>query len=451
MLKIKPFLYLTFLYLQLCNSSLAQIRNYIKNPALGIHFIIDDFQTADYIRNNSFSEALRNHQFPNFNNLKSGLAISYLKGFSNHFDYSINAAGSYLDYTLHNGQLLGKGDLLLETDASFIGKMFTDKHLISPYLLAGVGISKYNTYFGAFVPLGTGLQFNFSNEVYLLINAQYRVAVTDKVNNHFYYSVGLAGNIFKKKRKKPVAHPAPLVARKIYDRDNDGVPDSTDLCPDVPGLKQFQGCPDTDGDGIPDYEDKCPTLPGVLKYHGCPIPDTDGDGINDEDDSCPTVAGVLKYRGCPVPDTDGDGVNDELDKCPTIPGTKENQGCPVIKKEIIEKIESDAKEIYFETGSYQLEQKSFKPLDDVIKILQNDQNLKIEIEGHTDSVGSAEMNLQLSENRSNAVLDYLKTKGNLDPKRLSAKGFGLTRPVADNKRAKGRALNRRVELKLSYY
>ena len=67
--------------------------------------------------------------------------------------------------------MLGKGELLLETHASVIGKMFSDKHLISSYLEAGGGVSKYNEYYGGFVPLGPGLQVNFSNEAFLLINA----------------------------------------------------------------------------------------------------------------------------------------------------------------------------------------------------------------------------------------------------------------------------------------
>jgi OOP family OmpA-OmpF porin len=447
---MKSLFFCSIFFLQLGLPSSAQDHNYIKNPAIGIHFIMDDFKTADYIRSNSLSEAFRNNQFANSKNLKSGLGISYLQGLSNHLDFSITLAGSYLDYTLHNGTTLGSGSLLLETDASLIGKMFTDKHLISPYFVAGAGGSQYKNFYGVFIPLGTGLQVNFSNEAYLLINIQYRIAVTNMVNDHFYYSMGVAGNILKKKRKKPIAHPVLPVAQKSYDSDKDSVPDSLDACPDVPGLKQFQGCPDRDGDGIPDYEDKCPTVPGVLKYHGCPVPDTDGDGINDGNDSCPTVPGVIKYHGCPIPDSDGDGINDDEDRCPTQPGVKESQGCPLVKKVVDEKIKSDAQKIYFETDSYKLLPKSYEPLDDVIKILKDDPNLKLEIEGYTDNIGSEDMNLLLSEKRARAVLVYLQTKGNLNIKRISAKGFGLSHPVAGNKTAKGRALNRRVELKLAY-
>lgn len=441
-----------FFFFQFTYLSVAQVNKTknIKNPAIGIHFIDDDFRGADYIRNNSLSEAFRNKQFANLKNMKAGLSIDYLQGISNHFDFSITVAGSYLDYILHNGKILGNGSLLLETDASLIAKLFTDRHWISPYLVTGMGASKYINYYGIFIPLGLGLQVNFSNEVYLMINGQYRVAATNKVNDHFYYSIGLGGNILKKKRKKRSEKVVPVLIQRFQDLDKDGVPDSLDACPNVPGLKQFNGCPDRDGDGIPDNEDKCPAVAGVLKYHGCPIPDTDGDGINDEDDSCITIPGVVKYHGCPIPDSDGDGINDEEDKCPSEPGPKENHGCPVLNQTIVKKVELAAQRIFFKTGSYELLQKSYKALDEVVFVLKSNPSVQLLIEGHTDNVGSQEENQLLSENRAAAVMDYLVLKGGISKSRLSAKGYGYSKPVSSNKTAEGRALNRRVELKIYY-
>src|SRR5438105_4150920 len=92
---------------------------------------------------------------------------------------------------------------------------------------------------------------------------------------------------------------------KPSDRDNDGIPDKTDLCPDLPGTAATGGCPDRDHDGIADAVDKCPDVPGLARLKGCPIADRDHDGINDEDDRCPDQPGTLKYHGCPVPDSDG--------------------------------------------------------------------------------------------------------------------------------------------------
>jgi hypothetical protein len=90
------------------------------------------------------------------------------------------------------------------------------------------------------------------------------------------------------------------VGTKDKDCDNDGVPDSEDDCPSIPGPAATKGCPDTDGDGIPDHLDDCPNLFGLIQFRGCP--DTDGDGIPDNKDVCPHEPGPASNNGCPLPD-----------------------------------------------------------------------------------------------------------------------------------------------------
>jgi Ca-activated chloride channel family protein len=85
---------------------------------------------------------------------------------------------------------------------------------------------------------------------------------------------------------------------------------------------------DKDQDGMPNKLDQCPEIAGPVENNGCPWPDTDGDGIIDKDDACPTVAGPAENNGCPWPDTDGDGILDKDDACPTVPGMPEYNGCP---------------------------------------------------------------------------------------------------------------------------
>jgi outer membrane protein OmpA-like peptidoglycan-associated protein len=87
-------------------------------------------------------------------------------------------------------------------------------------------------------------------------------------------------------------------ANPVKDSDGDGIPDSEDLCPDIPGNASAKGCPDSDGDGIPDYEDDCPNVSGLAKYKGCP--DSDGDGIPDNKDVCPYEKGPASNNGCPL-------------------------------------------------------------------------------------------------------------------------------------------------------
>jgi len=267
---------------------------------------------------------------------------------------------------------------------------------------------------------------------------------------HVDIHTGLRFGMLQKKKK---VKEAPIAeAPKIVDTDGDGINDEEDKCPTVAGLAKYNGCPipDTDGDGINDEEDKCPTVAGLAKYNGCPIPDTDGDGINDEEDKCPTVAGLAKYNGCPIPDTDGDGINDEEDKCPDRAGTKENQGCPEIKKEVLEKINVAARNIFYATGSFKLMPKSYKSLDEVVALMKEDPTLKLQVDGYTDAQGDETKNQLLSEKRANSVKDYLLQKG-IDAGRITAIGHGEENPIADNNTAAGRAKNRRTEMNVTNY
>ena len=108
------------------------------------------------------------------------------------------------------------------------------------------------------------------------------------------------------------------------DKDKDSIADKDDDCPEIAGLRKFKGCPDKDNDSIIDSKDECPEIAGLIAFNGCP--DTDGDGIKDSEDACPEVSGTLVNQGCP--DSDNDGVLDAVDNCITVAGPKENNGCP---------------------------------------------------------------------------------------------------------------------------
>ena len=101
----------------------------------------------------------------------------------------------------------------------------------------------------------------------------------------------------------------------------------------------------------------------------------------------------------------------------------------------------------FETGKATLQPESYSVLDELVAYLVRKDDEKIELGGHTDNVGSAASNLKLSLDRANTVRAYLLTKG-IDPDRVTAKGYGMSEPIADNKSEEGRALNRRTEVKI---
>lgn len=178
---------------------------------------------------------------------------------------------------------------------------------------------------------------------------------------------------------------------------------------------------------------KAPPKPKVTR--AMPL-DSDGDGVFDDQDKCPhTPKGVkVDAKGCPL-DNDFDGVYDYLDRCPETPlGAKvDPYGCWIIDHVLFDFDKADIKPKYYAI------------LDEAVRVLQRNPGLKMQIQGHTCSIGSAQYNMGLSERRAKAVEEYLVKKG-VNREQISTIGYGLTRPVATNLSREGRALNRRAEL-----
>jgi outer membrane protein OmpA-like peptidoglycan-associated protein len=105
--------------------------------------------------------------------------------------------------------------------------------------------------------------------------------------------------------------------------------------------------------------------------------------------------------------------------------------------------------IEFETGKATIKKKSFALLDQIAQTFIENSNYVIEVQGHTDNTGKAEVNKRLSDKRAHAVMDYLVKKG-VDANRMTAVGYGPDMPIADNKTKAGRAKNRRVEFKITF-
>ena len=334
--------------------------------------------------------------------------------------------------------------------------------VIDPSLSVGGGYTFFgDSSYGTLNP-GAGLTLWFTENVGLELATKYKKSFGDREDasgtpdapSHFQHSAGL---IFKFGGKdtdgdgiydKDDACPEVAGLKEFNgcpDTDGDGIQDSADACPEVAGLAALNGCPDTDGDGIADKDDSCPEVAGLAALNGCP--DADGDGVADKDDKCPTVAGPKENAGCPWPDTDGDGVLDKDDKCPTVKGTVANQGCPEVSEEVMKTLNNYGKVILFDSGKSTFQKGTYTVLQSITSILNEYPYSKFMVEGHTDSDGSNQLNQALSENRAAAVKNYLIENG-ISTDRLRSTGFGETKPIATNKTAKGKAMNRRVEISL---
>ena len=282
---------------------------------------------------------------------------------------------------------------------------------------------------------------------------------TDKYDRYMQFSAGLTANFGRPKdtdgdgvpdrKDKCPDTPAGVKVDVVgcpVDTDGDGIADYLDKCPTEKGVASLQGCPDSDSDGVADGDDKCPNTPAGVKVDatGCPL-DADGDGVPDYLDKCPnTPAGVkVDATGCPL-DRDGDGVPDYEDRCPDRPGPASNKGCPEMKAETKKILQEATKYINFDFNKATLKPSSFPKLDQMVQIMNDYPDYSLSIAGHTDSKGADDYNLRLSYERAASARKYMLDHG-IPAERIESRGYGETKPIADNATAAGQALNRRVD------
>ncbi len=431
----------------------------------------------------------REGKLSGFDNFSNGFEVGYLRNINKNFNAAIplKVGVIKLPDETENRRYLG---------VDFVGQFqyYTEDSRIIPYGLIGLGgVSEGFSRLNFQIPIGAGLHVRLGKYAFINFQAEYRTALTEDRNN-FQYGLGLAFmlvDVDEEDLPEPFAGP-------VSDRDQDGIEDAKDECPDVAGLavlggcpdsdgdgigdnndecpkkygpRETNGCPDSDGDGIADSLDECPNQPGTREDNGCPpkdsdndgfidredecpdikgtlrgCPDSDGDGIIDSKDECPNAKGEGRFNGCP--DTDKDGIPDLKDKCPNSPAPNSATGCPEIRKEDKAVLDYALQAVQFETGKAVLKEDSKVVLDQVIDVMRRYPDFRLEIIGHTDDVGSEINNLKLSQRRAKACYDYLLSKG-ISADTMNSGGFGESNPIAPNDTKEGRSLNRRVEFILA--
>ncbi|GAB5410373.1 MAG: hypothetical protein BalsKO_27380 [Balneolaceae bacterium] len=459
--------------------------------------------------NGDFGNELFQFEFPN--DFTAGFGVHHYLNSS--FDINFNSSFGTLDnddptafwVNFWNNNLQAKYKLAN-------GKLFAENSKIKPFATLGLGVTSFTkgtnylnpdrdirNNVSVQIPFGFGFEVPLSNDLDFIFQTTYNRTFNDYIDertedngnsfvddrNHddfLTHTIGIKYNLFKKKdadgdgvrdnKDLCVNQAGPEQTMGCPDGDMDLIADKDDQCPETAGLSQFNGCADTDRDGIADYDDACPEISGEAKYSGCK--DTDADGIADPEDQCPNIAGLISTGGCPdgdadgiidskdlcpkvagpsekngCPDTDNDGVLDKDDDCPNEVGAPGNNGCPGISEEVQEQLDVIFQNLLFGSNSSVIDPSSLDDLDNLATIMSNDETLKLSIEGHTDSQGRAEYNLSLSQLRADAVKAYLIEKS-IDENRITAIGYGETKPIDTNETAEGRNKNRRVVLDLSY-
>ena len=316
---------------------------------------------------------------------------------------------------------------------------------ISPYFLAGVG------FLGVTFPnggeeerptgsLGVGLIWTLGGGS-VSIRAEHRARLAYESDNNLTDQISTLGLQFSFGRKATVS----------LDSDMDGVVDGSDQCPntargssvDATGCRRVDDG-DSDGDGVVDHADACPnTRAGVsVDSFGCRL-DSDRDGVPDDLDECPNsvAGGAVEARGCGR-DSDGDNVGDHFDRCPNTPaGARVDvYGCEI--RGVI-----DLPGVNFASGTDRVLTGAEQILLDAAATLQKYPDLVVEVAGHTDTDGARLDNQGLSERRANTVRDFLINAG-VDAARLTVRGYGEMRLIADDTTPQGKAANRRVELRI---
>ncbi len=372
----------------------------------------------------------------------------------------------------------------------------------NPYIYAGFGGLSYSvgtkpsvkssvavdeSGFTGVIPFGIGTEVKLSEDVILDLSAGLNYSLTDNLNyfkissyNDAYLNIG-AGIAYSQESMNSDKDGDGLTKREELelgtdprnpDTDGDGLKDGIEVKQyttdprkadtDGDGLKDgeellnYKTNPlkaDTDNDGLTDYDE-------LMKFKTDPLnADSDNDGLNDGDE-------IMKYKTDPLKaDTDGDGLKDgdEVMKYKTNPlnvdtdggtvndGVEVNRGTnPLDPKddvpvEFVEK-EYSYKNVYFGFDKNKISKKELKTLDSTIVTLSQLNDPQITLSGHADAIGSDKYNMKLSEKRANVVKEYMVKKG-LNAEKISVEFFGESKPAATNKTAKGRAMNRRTEIK----
>ena len=341
------------------------------------------------------------------------------------------------DYTFYGGQV-------------FLKKTFYSTKKARPFLKLGYGISgidrglfgdtiPFSQYFSKTLSPGFGVHFRITNNFGFEISSSFNKAIDFNGITHLRHKAAIYIGIGDR------------------DRDGDGIINRKDKCPKIPGLSEFKGCPDTDSDGIPDLEDKCPNEPGVKLNNGCPEKDEaldENNLISDKNKELQlgVVSSTFSKNTTNTKEESGNqevlaennsmsNKNKELQLevvssafSKNTTNTKQESNNQISKdisniSFLINKKLDENRIIYFPAGSIKiLGKKNLVKLRGIIKLITNQKDLKVLLEGHSSDDGDSISNLELSRDRAIIIKQTLIDLGT-DPGRIKIKALGEEEPI----------------------
>ena len=396
-----------------------------------------------------------------FNLYTAEMGVRYM--FNSYFGFDLSVATDRFvnhpndakKFTTSIGRVNLQGNLNLGNALNFYE--FTDKFSFIAH--AGVGIGNFDS--SSFtipwgkdrigqIVIGISPEVKISRKLALLLDVSY-IPMARKQHSWDYATVQVPSRPFKGEYFTYTAGLTYYLGG--FDQHADWSPSRSVNQDDMDALraemeKVRKNMKDDDNDGVPNYLDNELETPEGNKVDSKGVTDptrmdTDMDGIADAYDLCPEVVGKFATNGCP--DGDNDGVADNEDKCPTTPGTFANAGCPEkggngTRVELNPPLQS----IYFDLGVSDIKKSESAKLAKVLEVLKANPSYKLMIKGHTDKTGGFEMNVNLSGDRAQNVINYL-IKNGIDASRLEKVAYGPSVPAVDGASKETRAKNRRVE------
>lgn len=340
------------------------------------------------------------------------------------------------------------------------GTLLGERAVIAPYASVGIGGSYVKSHPDLYVPLGGGLNIRAGQRTSLRLEMTWKQSLNQDFQ-HIAHTAYLVYDLGKQKRFSPEYKPlkqneqvGPWIAMEAPDEDGDGVPDHYDRCPADPGNWAWQGCPGVptaapDADIIsaeaasatgkanpteseffsePNSKEKKPeTKPRFTDENNKESVETRVQQGNDTEGQIASFLDKVGFSG-----------DEKIQPEKTVP---ENTG------DLCKPENFAAESVYFELGSEQLSESTTAYLDEVARMLQRCERIRLEVRGHADALGSERNNQLLSVLRANAVKRYLVYQHEISLSRIRCTGFGEQSPTANNNTEKGRQQNRRVDFR----